>query len=227
MRLEHTFVLPADVDTAWTRLLDIEQVAPCMPGATLDTVDGDSFTGQVKVKLGPIGLTYKGSARFLERNDADHRAVVSASGRETRGPGTAEATVTASLETAGADLTRVRVITDLNITGRPAQFGRGVLSDVGDRLIGQFAARLADMMGQPTAPSLSPPREPSLPEPATVAHVTNSSASPPPAVRVAETEPASMNLLALVGPPLLKRIAPVAIGAVIGALLVLAIVALR
>ena len=145
MQLEHQFSVPVPVDRAWEVLLDVERVAPCMPGATVDAVDGDSFTGQVKVKVGPITVSYAGKASFLEKDAAAHRAVVSAKGRETRGSGTAAATVTASMTDDG-DSTRVSVVTDLAITGRPAQFGRGVMNDVGNKLLGQFAACLADRL---------------------------------------------------------------------------------
>ena len=145
MQLEHQFSVPVPVDRAWEVLLDVERVAPCMPGATVETVDGDSFTGQVKVKVGPITVSYAGKASFLEKDAAAHRAVVSAKGRETRGSGTAAATVTASM-TGDGDSTRVNVVTDLAITGRPAQFGRGVMNDVGNKLLGQFADCLADRL---------------------------------------------------------------------------------
>ena len=145
MQLEHQFSVPVPVDRAWEVLLDVERVAPCMPGATVESVDGDSFTGQVKVKVGPITVSYAGKASFLEKDAAAHRAVVSAKGRETRGSGTAAATVTASM-TADGDSTRVNVVTDLAITGRPAQFGRGVMNDVGNKLLGQFADCLADRL---------------------------------------------------------------------------------
>jgi carbon monoxide dehydrogenase subunit G len=142
MQLEHSFTVPVGVEEAWRVLLDIERVAPCMPGASLDSVDGDDFTGTVKVKVGPIGLTYKGKASFVEKDEAAHRAVIDAQGKDTRGNGTAGAKVSASLQAEG-DSTRVDVVTDLNITGKPAQFGRGVMVDVGNKLIGQFADCLA------------------------------------------------------------------------------------
>ena len=138
MEFEHEFTVPVPVDRAWEVLLDLEKIAPCMPGAVLDSVDGDSFTGQVKVKVGPITVAYAGTGSFLEKDVAAHRAVVEAKGRETRGSGTAAATVTASMADEGGS-TRVTVVTDLAITGRPAQFGRGVMNDVGSKLIGQFA----------------------------------------------------------------------------------------
>ncbi len=152
MRLEHSFTVPVPVDTAWDALLDLPRVVPCMPGATLTGVEGDTFTGTVKVKLGPIGLTYQGKGRFVARDEAARRVVIEASGRDTRSAGTASATVTADL-TAEGDGTRADVVTDLTVTGRPAQFGRGMLSDVAAKLIGQFADCLAETLtGPPAAP---------------------------------------------------------------------------
>src|SRR4051794_41292292 len=117
-----------------------------MPGAALDSVTGDDFTGRVKVKLGPINLTYQGKASFVEKDEAAHKAVIDARGKDQRGNGTAAAVVTAELKPEG-DTTRVDVLTDLNITGRPAQFGRGVMTDVGNKLLGQFADKLAAQLG--------------------------------------------------------------------------------
>ena len=152
MNLEHEFTVPAPVDEAWKVLLDVEKVAPCMPGATLLSVDGDSFTGTVKVKVGPIQVTYKGEAKFVTKDEASHSAVLEASGKESRGSGTAGATVTTRLEDAGGS-TQVKVVTDLNITGRPAQFGRGVMSEVASKVIDQFAACLAEELGGGAAPT--------------------------------------------------------------------------
>jgi carbon monoxide dehydrogenase subunit G len=146
VQLEHSFTVPVGIDDAWQILLDIERIGPCMPGATIESVDGDDFTGSVKVKLGPINLTYKGKASFLEKDEAAHRAVIEARGRDARGNGTASAKVTANLAEAGGDTT-VKVQTDLDITGKPAQFGRGVMVDVGNKLIGQFADCLATTIG--------------------------------------------------------------------------------
>jgi len=147
MQLEHSFTVPVPVAQAWKVLLDIEQIAPCMPGAILDTVDGDDFTGRVKVKLGPISLTYKGKASFVKKDEATHTAVIDAAGKDQRGNGTAAATVTATLKEEGGSATRVEVLTDLNITGKPAQFGRGVMVDVGNKLIGQFATCVESKLG--------------------------------------------------------------------------------
>ncbi len=147
MQLEHSFTVPVPVTQAWEVLLDIEQIAPCMPGAVLDSIDGDDFTGRVKVKLGPISLTYKGKASFVKKDEATHTAVIDAAGKDQRGNGTAAATVTATLKDQGDSTTRVDVLTDLNITGKPAQFGRGVMVDVGNKLIGQFASCVEGKLG--------------------------------------------------------------------------------
>jgi uncharacterized protein len=156
MRLDHTFTVSVPVDEAWKVLLDLPTVAPCMPGATLTGVEGDTFTGTVKVKLGPVALTYQGKGRFVERDEAAHRVVIEASGRDPRAAGTAAATVTATL-LADGDVTRVDVLTDLTVTGRPAQFGRGMLADVSGKLIGQFADCLADTLTAPAAAAAPAP----------------------------------------------------------------------
>jgi carbon monoxide dehydrogenase subunit G len=142
MELEHSFTIPVSPERAWQVLLDVEQVAPCMPGATVDSVDDDVVTGRVKVRVGPVALTYAGKARFTERDEQARSITLEASGKETRGAGTASATVRSWLEEEG-DHTRVMVHTTMNITGRPAQFGRGVMADVGGRIIEKFASNLA------------------------------------------------------------------------------------
>jgi uncharacterized protein len=148
MELHHEFTVPVPVDEAWRALLDIERVAPCLPGASVEDYDGKTVTGSVKVKVGPITVTYRGTAVFEEQDESAHRMVLIASGRETRGQGTARATVTGTL-TGQDGGTAVSVRTDLAVTGRPAQFGRGVMAEVGDRLIGQFARCLAERLGEP------------------------------------------------------------------------------
>ena len=137
MELTNEFVVPIKVDEAWGLLTDVERIAPCMPGAELQEIDGDEYRGVVKVKVGPITAQYKGKATFVEKDDAAHKAVLRAEGRDTRGQGNANATITATLEPEG-DGTRVKVMTDLSITGRAAQFGRGVMADVSTKLLGQF-----------------------------------------------------------------------------------------
>jgi carbon monoxide dehydrogenase subunit G len=145
MDLEHSFTVPVPEERAWNVLLDVERVAPCMPGATLDSVDGDVISGRIKVKVGPIAMTYAGTARFVERDPNAHYITLEASGKETRGAGTASAKIRSMLEGEG-DETHVIVHTSLNVTGKPAQFGRGVMSEVGGKLIGIFAANLAEML---------------------------------------------------------------------------------
>jgi carbon monoxide dehydrogenase subunit G len=158
MELHHEFTVPVPVDDAWRTLLDIEGVAPCMPGATVEEYDGKTVTGSVKVKVGPITVTYKGTAVFEEQDETAHRMVLIASGRETRGQGTARATVTGTLaERDGA--TAVSVRTDLTVTGRPAQFGRGMMTDVGDQLIDRFAQCLSERMVGPPVTTAEQPEE--------------------------------------------------------------------
>lgn len=153
MQLDHSFTVPAAPDDAWKLFHDLARVAPCMPGAVLDTLDGDAFTGRVKVKVGAVQMSYRGEGT-VTRDDAGRSMHLDLSGSETRGAGTAAATVTAELVPDPAG-TRVRVRTDLDITGRPAQFGRGIMTEVGDRIVGQFATRLEELLSAPqTAPAV-------------------------------------------------------------------------
>ena len=167
MDLTHTFTVPAGVDATWAAFQDIESVAGCFPGATVTEVDGDDFKGSCKVKLGPIALVYSGTGTFLEKDEAAMRFVVEAKGKDKRGNGTAGATVTATLADVGGS-TEVTVVTDLAITGKPAQFGRGVIQDVSDKLLGQFVDCLENKVGDDPA-GASPP-----------AGATGSEAAPPP-----------------------------------------------
>ena len=146
MKLENEFTVPVDIDTVFDALNDPEKVTPCFPGATLDSRDGDDFTGTVKVKLGPISMTYKGKGTFVERDKTNHKVVVDAQGRDSRGNGTASAKATLTMTDDGGK-TKVNVLTEMQVTGKPAQFGRGVMADVGDKILGQFAACLADEFG--------------------------------------------------------------------------------
>lgn len=156
MELSHTFTVPAPVEETWAAFEDIRSVAECFPGATVTSVDGDEFSGACKVKLGPIALTYNGSGRFVEKDEAAHRFVVDAKGKDRRGNGTAGALVTATFTGAG-DSTDVLVLTDLAITGKPAQFGRGVIQDVSDKLLQQFVDCLQKKVG---AGEAAPPAQP-------------------------------------------------------------------
>lgn len=152
MELEHSFTVPVPLERAWDVLLDVERVAPCMPGATLDSVDGDEIHGKVKVKVGPINMTYAGVARFVEKDKATGVVRLEASGKETKGAGTASATVRSVLEDRGSE-TFVVVLTTLNVTGKPAQFGRGVMNEVGGKLLGIFATNLAAMLAHADDPA--------------------------------------------------------------------------
>lgn len=178
MQLEHSFTVPVGIDEAWKILLDIERIGPCMPGAAIDSVDGDDFTGTVKVKLGPINLSYKGKASFVEKDEGARRAVIDARGRDARGNGTAAAKITATLsEDTGT--TTVQVNTDLDITGKPAQFGRGMIADVGGKIVEQFSARLSEKLAVAApepASADTPASEPPEVEPLNLVHYAQRSA---------------------------------------------------
>ncbi|MEV6835706.1 SRPBCC family protein [Streptomyces sp. NPDC051133] len=191
MELQHEFTVPVPVDDAWHALLDIERVAPCLPGAAVEEYDGKTVTGSVKVKVGPVTVTYRGTAVFEEQDASAHRMVLVASGRETRGQGTARATVTGTLSERDGG-TAVSVRTDLTVTGRPAQFGRGVLAEVGDRLVGQFADCLAGRLTE---------RAPAAEEEPGRADATGSAAPS------AREEPEPLDLLRTAGLPVAKRAA--------------------
>jgi carbon monoxide dehydrogenase subunit G len=150
--LTHRFTIPIPVDEAWAEFQDIASVAECFPGAVVTSSDQDSFSGSVKVKLGPIALQYNGSGTFTEVDEAAHRMVVDAKGKDKRGNGTAGALVTLTMSDAGGS-TDVEVVTDLAITGKPAQFGRGVMQDVSDKLLGQFVACLENKHTAPAEPA--------------------------------------------------------------------------
>jgi hypothetical protein len=204
VELNNEFRVAVPAAKTWEVLTDVERVAPCLPGATLLSVDGDEFTGAVKVKVGPITVSYKGEAAFQEKDAAAQRMVLKANGRETRGNGNAAVVVTAQLKDEG-DATGVVITTDLTISGKAAQFGRGVLADVATNLIGQFAKRLeADLLGgSPAGPQ------------------TLGATSQP--VTAQPDAGDSVDLLKVVAVPMAKRVAPavaaLAAGAVIGFLL--------
>jgi len=205
VELTNEFRVAVPAAKTWDFLTDVERVAPCLPGATMVSVDGDEFTGAVKVKVGPITVSYKGEAAFVEKDAAAQRMVLRANGKETRGNGNAAAVVTAQLKDEG-DATNVVITTDLTISGKAAQFGRGVLSDVGTNLIGQFAKALeADLLGG-SAPRAQTPGATSQPTAAAAADADN-----------------SVDLLKVVSVPMAKRAAPalaaLAAGAAIGFLI--------
>tara|TARA_B110000008_G_scaffold36132_1_gene32510 strand:+ start:801 stop:1460 length:660 start_codon:yes stop_codon:yes gene_type:complete len=147
MELKNEFRVSVPVERAWATLTDVEYIAPCMPGAQLTEIDGDDFKGQVKVKVGPITAQYKGSAKFLQKIEEDHRVVLEATGRDTRGAGNASAEVTAEM-VADGEGTKITISTDLKVTGKVAQFGRGVMADVSEKLIGQFVDSLEKKLSE-------------------------------------------------------------------------------
>ncbi|MCX6531793.1 MAG: SRPBCC family protein, partial [Actinobacteria bacterium] len=135
MEINNSFEVKAPIDVAWATLTDLARIAPCLPGATLTSVEGDIYKGHVTVKVGPIVAKFGGQAIFQERNDTEHRAVLKGEGRDSTGKGNASAIITAQLEVVDANTTRCTVTTDLTITGKIAQFGRGALADVSDKLL--------------------------------------------------------------------------------------------
>ncbi len=145
MEFVNEFTVPTDIDTTWKTLIDLEKVAPCLPGATLEEVDGDVYTGRVKVKVGPITVSYRGTAELVDVDEDAKTARIDAKGKETRGAGTANADVSAKL-TETDEGTLVHVVTDLTVTGKPAQFGRGVMGEVGTKIIDQFSQRLEELV---------------------------------------------------------------------------------
>jgi carbon monoxide dehydrogenase subunit G len=244
MELDHSFIVPVPPDRAWEVLLDVERIAPCMPGATVEEFDGEVVTGRIKVKVGPVSLTYRGTAKFTERDPDARVVVVDASGKETRGAGTASAAVRASLEPSGEG-TQVSIHTTMNVTGRPAQFGRGVIAEVGGKLVEKFAENLAQMISDggiapagadgaagadaadagpadaagdgsaTTGSAAATDAGPGPTEPAAAAPAPVRTATVPPAAQNED----SINLVRLVGPAVLKRVLPVAAGIAVLALL--------
>jgi carbon monoxide dehydrogenase subunit G len=227
LELKHEFSVAVPLEQAWEVLTDLERIAPCMPGAQLQEVEGDEYRGIVKVKVGPITAQYKGVARFSELDGTAHRAVLRAEGRDTRGQGRAAATVIATLAGQG-DVTAVQIETDLDISGKVAQFGRGMLAEVSEKLLGQFVAQLeADVL---SGPADGHPVSEGAPEDATAG------GAPTGATEVAagageggteETEsggwrrridapPAEpVDVLAAAGGSLLRRVGPVLLGLVV------------
>jgi carbon monoxide dehydrogenase subunit G len=148
MKLENEFTVDVPVENAWNVLLDLERVTPCLPGAALTEESGDEYKGEMKVRLGPVSQEYEGTVKIEEADESEHRAVLKADGKDARGQGTASATITSTLHDEGDGSTRVRVETDMQLTGRAAQFGRGVQQDVAEKLLGRFAACLEnEIMG--------------------------------------------------------------------------------
>ena len=230
MELTHDFTVPATVDETWATFMDLHRVGSCFPGAVVTDASDDGFSGTVKVKLGPIALQYAGAGTFLERDDAARRAVIEAKGKDKRGNGTAGATVTIQLAPSG-DGTRVDVTTDLSITGKPAQFGRGVMQDVTDKMLGQVVACIERQFAPEEVPAEA--GVPSAGAPAAPEHAVGASATAPasdagptptpaPAPRPLRAAPEpvddSIDLGATVLPVLVKSYAPYAVAALLGAL---------
>ena len=200
MDLNHEFTVPVPVADAWKILTDVERIAPCLPGAELQEVEGDTYRGVVKVKVGPIQAQFKGQASFVERDDNAHKAVLKGEGRDTGGKGNASALITAELTSESTSSTKVVVTTDLSITGKVAQFGRGAMADVSDKLLGQFVENLNQLIAsQPaSAPAATP-----APEAAPAAQTDGG-------VRKIEGPAAKpIDLLDAAGAPILKRAIPV------------------
>ncbi len=190
MRLEQSFEVPVPVEQAWGVLLDVERIAPCMPGATLTSFDGTGFTGTVKVKLGPVSLSYKGTGRFTERDEGARRMAFVAQGQDNRGAGGASARVTAVLHTAdGGQATLVRVVADIDVAGRAAQFGRGMIADVSGKLIKQFADCLAQTIAE-SAPVVAAPASTAIASPAPAATIDAVAPPEPPPLTPVFVEPA-------------------------------------
>ncbi len=241
MEMDHSFTVPVSPDRAWDVLLDVKGIAPCMPGATVEEFDGEVVTGRIKVKVGPVSLTYRGTAKFIERDPAAQVVVVEASGKETRGAGTASATVRASLEPeSSGQATKVTMHTTMNVTGRPAQFGRGVMVEVGGKLVEKFADNLAQLIsGGGAATGAAAADATAADATAADATATDGASAGPATATTAEGEPGSaertptvpvpvvstvsappaqedddsINLVRLVGPAILKRVIPVAVAA--------------
>jgi len=190
VELENSFTISTDIETAWKTILDVEKIAPCMPGATLESINGDDFSGNVKVKLGPVSMVYGGEARFTSKDDATHTAIIDGTGKESRGTGTATAHVAITLVAQSTSVTRVDVTTELTITGKAAQFGRGVMQDVAGRLVNQFAGNLEQVITAGVGTGVG---------------TEAGGASAP--IMTAD----SVNLLATAGAPVLKRVIPVVI----------------
>ena len=193
MDLHHEFTVPVPAADAWRILTNLERLAPCLPGAQLTEVEGETYRGQVKVKVGPIVAQFKGQASFVTRDDANFTASLKAEGRDTGGKGNAAATITARLQSTGPSSAKCTVDTDLNITGKVAQFGRGALADVSDKLLLQFVDNLNTLIA--TEGAATPTSE----------------ATPQPAVRKIEQheEVAPLDLLDAAGGTILKRLTPV------------------
>ena len=203
MDLNHEFIVNVPVNDAWVILTDLERIAPCLPGAQLTEVEGDTYRGQVKVKVGPIVAQFKGQASFVSRDDVAHRATLKGEGRDTTGKGTASAIITAQLTSVTPTSTKCTVVTNLTISGKVAQFGRGALADVSDKLLAQFSENLNQLINSSPAPAAT----------ATATSTTTATAAPattatPEIRKIESAEVAPLDLLGTAGAPILKRAIP-------------------
>jgi uncharacterized protein len=228
-KLLNEFTVIRPIEETWKVLTDIERIAPCMPGATLEEIAGDVFRGTVKVKLGAIATAFKGQATFIERDDTNHRAVLKAEGRDTTGKGNAAAEITAHLEEVDPATTKVVVETDLHITGKVAQFGRGIMGDVSKKLINQFATNLNTMIAQPES-ATAHDVDTATPAPSASAAESGSTNGAPAASAIRDSGVRKINgpaaapieLSDVAGSAILKRVLPL-----IGGLVLLLIIARR
>ncbi len=218
MEIADSFRVSTPIDETWKVLLDIEGIAPCLPGAQLQEVEGDEYRGIVKVKVGPITAQYKGTAKLAEVDESGRRIVIDASGRDTRGQGNAKATIVVSMVAEGAG-TKVDVVTDLSITGKVAQFGRGVLADVSSKLMGQFVENLErdvlDQAGGGDTSHAGSAYEQALEQaaPANASTATSTPAAGPRRIESPDVEP--VDLLDVAGASVTKRLIPIGIGALV------------
>ncbi len=213
MKLENEFTVPASLEQAWQVLLDVERVAPCLPGAAIEGTDGDAHKGTMTIKIGPIKTQYSGTVRIEEADEAAHRAVMRAQARDSRGQGTAAATITSTMEEV-EDGTRVHVETDLRVTGPAAQFGRGVMQDVSAKLMGRFADCLAEEMAGASATGVASGEtagERPEPPPGPAGDSAEEAARAPEPRRTEDV----LDLGAASRGALLKRVGPVAAGLVL------------
>lgn len=219
MELNHHFTVNVPVAEAWKILTNVELIAPCLPGAQLQEVEGDTYRGVVKVKVGPIQAQFKGQASFLERNDVDHKAVLKGEGRDTGGKGNASALITAQLTSISPTSTKVEVNTDLAVTGKVAQFGRGAMADISDKLLAQFSQNLNTLISEiPSETESAPAAAPA------VAEVVEPTTSAEPVVRKIDSpEAAPLNLLNAAGSTMLKRALPVAAGIAVLVIILIAV----
>ena len=208
MDLNHEFIVNVPVNDAWVILTDLERIAPCLPGAQLTEVEGDTYRGQVKIKVGPIVAQFKGQASFVSRDDLAHRAMLKGEGRDTTGKGTASAIITAQLTSITPTSTKCTVVTDLTISGKVAQFGRGALADVSDKLLKQFSENLNQLIASAPATTSAPA--------ATTATAPTAVAAVSPEIRKIESaEVAPLDLLGTAGAPILKRAIPVVVALIV------------